>query len=142
MKILVAVDGSDNALRATKAAIALLARVGEAESRLDLLSVHDPQSLQYAAGVIGQDRIGQFLADASKRDLTDAQALVAAAGLASESLIEHGPVAQTIGAVATRGSYDMLVLGSKGRSNFRDFLRGSVAQRVGATTEVPVLLIR
>ena len=60
----------------------------------------------------------------------------------SAVLVEQGPVAQTIGAAATRGGYDMLVLGTKGRGSFRDFLLGSVAQRVGASTEIPVLLVR
>ncbi|MEZ5651448.1 MAG: universal stress protein [Burkholderiaceae bacterium] len=142
MKLLVAVDGSPNALRAVEAAIALLGRVSEADNRLDLVSVHDPQALHYAVGVIGEQRIEKFLADASAQDLEAARERVAAAGLASESLVERGPVAPTIGAIATRGAYDMLVLGTKGRSNVRDFLMGSVAQRIGATTAVPVLLVR
>ncbi len=142
MRLLVAVDGSENALRATRAAIDLLGRVGEPDNRLDLITVHDPASLQYATGVIGEDRISKYLDDASQQDLQDARLLVADAGLPSEILIQRGPIAPTIGEAATRGAYDMVVLGTKGRSNFRDFVIGSVAQRISATTEVPILLVR
>lgn len=142
MRILVAVDGSPNALRALDRAIALLQRVPESDNQVDLISVHDPAALQYAGGVIGADRIEQYLNDASAEDLREAEARVAASGLASRSLRERGAIAPTIGAAATDGGYDLLVLGAKGRSNFRDFITGSIAQRISATTEVPVLLVR
>jgi nucleotide-binding universal stress UspA family protein len=41
-----------------------------------------------------------------------------------------------------KGKYDMIVLGSKGRSAIADMLLGSVAQRVLTQAKQPVVLVK
>ncbi len=57
--------------------------------------------------------------------------------------IRTGPsAAREILACAKAGKFDQIVLGAKGRSAIADLLLGSVAHRVLATAEVPVLLVK
>jgi nucleotide-binding universal stress UspA family protein len=51
-------------------------------------------------------------------------------------------VATEIAAAAERGKFDLLVLGSKGRSAVKDLLIGSIARRVAEISRVPVLLVK
>jgi nucleotide-binding universal stress UspA family protein len=49
--------------------------------------------------------------------------------------------ATVITATARSDGYDLIVVGTKGRSQYADILIGSVAQRVASTADVPVLLV-
>ena len=53
-----------------------------------------------------------------------------------------GQPAQEIIACAAAGKFDLIVLGSKGRSAMTDLLLGSVANRVVATATQPVAVIK
>ena len=53
-----------------------------------------------------------------------------------------GHVGKEIVNCAKTGKFDLLVLGAKGRSAVADLLPGSVAQRVVATAQTPVLLVK
>jgi nucleotide-binding universal stress UspA family protein len=53
-----------------------------------------------------------------------------------------GNAAQEIVAQGQKGKYDMIVLGSKGRSAIADMLLGSVAQRVLTQAKQPVVLVK
>jgi nucleotide-binding universal stress UspA family protein len=57
-------------------------------------------------------------------------------------IIRTGHVSDEIASAATRGKFDMIVLGSKGRSAIRDLLVGSIAKRVSEIATVPVLLVK
>ena len=65
-----------------------------------------------------------------------------AAGIKHDMAIVIGNVSREIISFADKGKYDMIVLGSKGRSAVADFLIGSVAQRVLAHAKQPVLLVK
>ena len=53
-----------------------------------------------------------------------------------------GPIAKKIGEYAEKGRYDMIVMGSHGRSAAGNLFLGSVATRVLAECKVPVLIVR
>jgi nucleotide-binding universal stress UspA family protein len=57
-------------------------------------------------------------------------------------VIRTGHIAQEIVKSAKEGKFDLVVLGSKGRSAIVDILVGSVAQRVLATALQPVVLVK
>ena len=50
--------------------------------------------------------------------------------------------ADTIAALAAKGKYDLLMMGSHGHGSFKSLLMGSVATKVLSHTHIPVLLIR
>ncbi|HTJ95958.1 MAG TPA: universal stress protein, partial [Rhodocyclaceae bacterium] len=53
-----------------------------------------------------------------------------------------GHISEEIVKFAASGKFDLIVMGSKGRSGLADLLMGSVAQRVLATAKQPVLLVK
>ncbi len=141
MKMLVAIDGSKNALRALKYAIKLAGKLSEPSS-LVLVNAHDDTALRGASQFVGKDTVKGYLDDLSNSELAEAVALAEKSGLSFETRLVRGQVAQTILKAATDRDCDQIILGSKGRSALRDLLIGSVAQRVIAMSTIPVTIIK
>ncbi|RPH67629.1 MAG: universal stress protein [Burkholderiales bacterium] len=141
MKLLVATDGSKNSLRAVKYAAQLLGRLAEGGS-ITLISVHDDVALRHARRFVGKQAVEEYLRELSEQDLADARKQLEKAGVAHDMIIRTGHVATEIVDAAERGKFDLLVLGSKGRSALKDLLIGSVAKRVAEISKVPVLLVK
>ena len=141
MKILVAIDGSKNALRALKHAIKLAARLSE-PSELLLVNAHDDIALRGASQFVGKDAVRSYLDDLSRGELADAIKAVEKAKVKYEAKMLRGQVAQSIAKAAADADCELIVLGSKGRSAIKDLLIGSVAQRVASLSDVPDTLVK
>ncbi len=141
MKMLVAIDGSKNSLRALKYAIKLAGKLSEPSS-LVLVNAHDDTALRGASQFVGKDTVKGYLDDLSNSELAEAVALAEKSGVSFETRLVRGQVAQTILKAATDRDCDQIILGSKGRSALRDLLIGSVAQRVIAMSTIPVTIIK
>lgn len=141
MKLLVACDGSKDALRAVKFAAGMLSSMSDPGS-ITLISVHDTVALRHAARFVGKDAINEYLREISEQDLAAARKALDKAGVKHDMIIRTGHVSNEISSAATRGKFDMIVLGSKGRSALRDLLIGSIAKRVSEIATVPVLLVK
>lgn len=141
MKILVAIDGSKNSLRALKYAIRLSGKMSE-PSELLLVNAHDDIALRGAGQFVGKDAVKGYLDELSRTELADAIQTAEKAKVRFATKMLRGQVAQSIAKAAADGGCDLIVLGSKGRSAIKDLLIGSVAQRVAALSEVPVTLVR
>ena len=142
MKILVATDGSKSALQAVKYASKLIRQLSSTSSSITLISVHDDTGLRHAKAFVGSDVVADYLRELSEKELKPAQKALDAAGIKHDMEVRIGHVAQEIVQCAKAGKFDLIVLGAKGRSAIVDLLLGSVAQRVLATAETPVLLTR
>jgi len=141
MKLLVACDGSRHALQAVKYAIKLIGGLSEGGS-VTLISVHDTVALRHASRFVGKEAIQDYLREISETGLAAARKALDKAGTRHDMIIRTGHVADEIANTATRGKFDMIVLGSKGRSAIRDLLIGSIAKRVSEIATVPVLLVK
>lgn len=141
MKILVAIDGSENALRALDHSIDLAGRLDE-KSELVLINVHDDAALHSASRALGSNAVKDYLSDLSKEQLAGALTKAEASGVPFEKVIATGPISATIVNEAETRQVELIVLGTKGRGGLRDWLIGSVAQRVSASGPVPVLLVK
>lgn len=141
MKILLATDGSKNALRAVRHAARLAADL-KSDSTVTLISVHDATALRHAQRFVGRKVVDDYLRDLSEADLADARKVLDKAGVRHDMIIRTGHVGAEIAAAATEGKFDLVVLGSKGRSALKDLLMGSVAQRVMELSKVPVLMVK
>lgn len=139
MKILVAVDGSKSSLNAVKYAAKLASNMRSQDS-ITLISVHDDQGLAHAKQMVGKAKVEDYLRELSDKDLKAARAVLAKTSIKHDSVIATGHVAATI--VKASAKFDMVVMGTKGRSGLLDLLMGSVAQRVLATCAKPVLLVK
>jgi nucleotide-binding universal stress UspA family protein len=141
MKLLVACDGSRHALQAVKYAIKLIAGLSDGGS-ITLISVHDTVALRHASHFVGKEAVQDYLRGISETDLAAARKALDKAGIRHDMIIRTGHVSDEIASAATRGKFDMIVLGSKGRSAIRDLLVGSIAKRVSEIATVPVLLVK
>jgi nucleotide-binding universal stress UspA family protein len=140
MKILVAVDGSKSSLNAVKYAVKLASNF-RTQDRITLINVHDDEGLRHAQQFVGKDSIADYLRTLSDKELKSALAVLVKAGVKHDCIIQTGHVAEVISNAADK-KFDMVVMGSKGRSGLVDMLVGSVAQRVMATCKKPVLLVK
>ena len=142
MKILVATDGSRHALHAVQYAVKLVRLLRSATNPITLISVHDDIGLRSAKSFVGSAKVADYLRELSEKELKPARKLLDAAGAKHNMVIRTGRVAQEIVACANEGKFDLIVMGSKGRSAIADLLIGSVAQRVLATAKQPVVLVK
>jgi len=141
MKLLVAIDGSKNSLRALKYATKLAGKLAE-PAELVLVNAHDDIALRGASQFVGKDAVKGYLDDIAREELKEAIAAADKAKAPYVVRMARGPVAQAIVKVGADESVDTIVLGSKGRTALKDLLIGSVAQRVIAIAEVPVVLVK
>lgn len=140
MKILVAVDGS----RYTKRMLAYLAAhdewLGPHHSYTVLAVVAPVPSL--AAAAVAKDLLKAHYAEDSEKVLKPVRAFLGRHGLAVEYVTKIGAVAETIASLASKGKYDLLMMGSHGQGSLGNLVLGSVATKVMALCDTPVLLVR
>lgn len=141
MKILVAIDGSKNSLRALKYAIKLAAKLTDSADLL-LVNAHDDIALRGASQFVGKDAVKAYLDELAQGELKDAIEAVTKSKLRFETKMLRGQVAQSIVKAASDAECDLIVLGSKGRTALKDLLIGSVAQRVASLADMPVTLVK
>lgn len=141
MKILVATDGSKHALNAVKYAAKLVSNT-RSNDKITLISVHDDTGFRHAAQFVGKAEVEDYLREVSEKELKSARKVLTDADIKHDQAIVIGHVSEEIVKFANAGKFDLIVMGSKGRSGIADLLIGSVAQRVLATAKQPVLLVK
>ena len=140
MKILVPVDGSKSALNAVKYAAKLSGNM-RSNDTVTLIIVHDDHGLRHAKQFVGKAAVEDYLRELSDKELKSSLAVLKKAGIKYNTIVQTGHVAAAIANTANKG-YDMVIMGTKGRSALADLLIGSVAQRVVAACKKPVLLVK
>lgn len=141
MKILVAADGSKCSLSAVKYAAKLSSNMRSNDS-ITLISVHDDAAFRHASQFVGKSEVEDYLRELSEKDLKAARKVLDTANVKHNQAIVIGHISEEIVKFAAAGKYDLIVMGSKGRSGIADLLIGSVAQRVLATAKQPVLMVK
>lgn len=149
MKVLCAVDGSEFSQWAVEA----IGAVGRsALSSVTLLHVLDTRHLKpagaphvatYRGVKAAMDKSGETilrrasgcletaLSQSARRPRTDVQ-----------TLLLHGAPASTIVQRATQEGSDLIVLGTRGVSDIKGFLLGSVARKIASLAACPVLVVK
>jgi len=148
MKILLAVDGSTYSRRAER----LLARHPfKGPLRITVLHVVDLAALMEPVRLspLAALKYGQLMRREVQRSLRAADRLTAttARRLASKwprtkALVLRGDPAEQIIARAKRERAELIVMGSRGLSDIRSFLLGSVSHKVTAHAPCSVLVVR
>jgi len=141
VKLLVAIDGSDNALRAARFAASLIQQMRTPGS-ITLISVHDDVALRNARRFVGKQVVDEYLRDLSEQDLAGAHRMLDELEIPHDHIIRTGAIADEVSQAADPDQFAMVVLGSKGRTGLRDLLIGSVARRVSEISRIPVLLVK
>jgi nucleotide-binding universal stress UspA family protein len=141
MKILVAIDGSKSALQAVKYVRALAGQLAN-PPHITLLTVHDDTGLRHLTKHLPKGGLEDYFREISERDLKPARKLLDNAEIAHDMVIHFGHVVDEILKTADSGKFDLIVLGSKGRSGLSDLMIGSVAQRISALSRRAVTLVK
>jgi nucleotide-binding universal stress UspA family protein len=135
--ILVAVDGSDHALDATRVASQLAAALS---ARLMVVTVYEAPSS--ALGEPNYSRALSEALDGAQRILDEAKrAALDVSGREPDTEWLGGEPGETIVSAARAGGYDLVVLGTRGRGPLTAALLGSVSAAVAARAGRPVLVV-
>jgi len=141
-RILVAVDGSPFAERALAQAVDLSRKYG---SRL--LIVHVVLRRFYAvtpseAGVLATTVFVKEMESEGKKIIAKSEEVVKAAGVAYESKLVRGVPADEIVRLAQAENVDLIVIGSRGLTEVRAFLLGSVSDKETHHAKCPILVVK
>jgi len=101
----------------------------------------DLPMLERVAAALGEDRVAQIHRENSEEALKGARGRLKRAGIAFDEAHTSGPAAYCISQKAAQGKFDLVLMGSHGRSALRNILLGSVTARVLSESTVPVLVV-
>lgn len=140
MKILVPVDGSPF----TKRMLAYLAAHDEwlgGAHQYTLLHVAAPVPPR-AAAVLDKSVLQSHYADESEKVFKPIRDFFAKQTIPAEFVAKVGHAADIIATVASKGKFDLLMMGSHGHGLLSNLVLGSVTTKVMAQCEIPVLIVR
>jgi YjbE family integral membrane protein len=141
-RVLLAVDGSDGSIKATRQLLTLRDDLRQREGlSVQLLNVQRPVSGDVSRFVSGQT-LEDYHHERSAQALEPVRAVLDAAGLAHQDHSRVGDPGPTIAEAARELGCDMIVMGSRGLGSHTGALLGSVAQGTVEYATVPVLLVR
>jgi nucleotide-binding universal stress UspA family protein len=140
-KLLVPVDFSVHSAEAIRVAVELAKRF---EGSLKLVHVYDPLVYSLPDGFVflPQYQIDQLF-EALDAQLASSKKLALDAGAPRvETELLKGFVAGEIVDHATRGEFDLIVMGTHGRTGMKHLVIGSIAERVVRLSTCPVLTVK
>lgn len=140
-KMLVPIDGSENAERALQYALSLAKENGSIE--LHLVTVH-PEPVIYGEiqVYVSREKMEELQKRHSEDILKPAEAAVKAAGVTYTSDILIGDVAPMIVNKADELNCDGIVMGTRGMGAIGNLVMGSVATKVVHLAKWPVILVK
>lgn len=136
-KILVPVDGSDNAALACRHAVSLAM-----DGNLEIVLLHCYPDLPATIGGDARDEIIAASEMEGKRLLAPCQEHCEESGVKCKTLVRCGGPGRTIVQVAQAEGCDLVVMGSRGLSDFSGMVLGSVSHRVLRHATMPILIVR
>lgn len=137
MKIAVAIDGSDNALRAVRHAITLAQHFPGAQ--LEIIYVADYNKAKDER-LLAQNEESLLLKRQQKVD--PVLGLAHQAGIKAKMTILKGEPSQEIIKYVNAEAMDHLVLGSRGLNTFQEMVLGSVSHKVMKHVNCPVTVVK
>jgi len=142
-RILVPIDFSAHSEKAIRYATTLATKFG---ARLTLLHViEDPfvtGAWQSQVFVPNIPELLQNLINAAQTHMAEQTKQLAAQGFVTESSVTTGRPSSAIVEQASQGGFDLIVMGTQGRTGLSRVFLGSVAQRVVQRAPCPVLTVR
>lgn len=149
MRILCAVDGSECSRWGVQALEALAEREPNA---VTLLHVVDPSALRAGRerspvaktrALAAMDKAGEVLLRETERIARVALGQATTSPrTALHRVLAHGPVSGTIVRQARRVKADLILLGSRGLSDIRGFLLGSISRQIASIAPCSILIVK
>lgn len=142
LRILLAVDGSESAVRATRKLVESAAAHKE-PPQVELVTVHlpVPHVGGFSGVVISNEMIEQHYREEGEKALAPSKEILDAAGIRYTTHILVGDIAKAIAEHADKTRCDMIYMGTRGMSAVSHMLVGSIATKVLHLAHVPVVLV-
>jgi nucleotide-binding universal stress UspA family protein len=140
MKVLVAIDGSKFSLRGLEYVVTH-ADVFGVTPEITLINVHPPVPSPRAAAWVGKDVVEKYYAEEADEALKGAREILGNVELVASEIRRVGDPGHEIAKAGASG-YQMIVMGTHGRTGLKNLVMGSVATRTIAESSVPVLLVK
>ena len=141
LKVLLPVDGSECAARATQKLIETVGWYKE-QPTVDLLAVHLPvPQFPNMSVFVSDEMLERYYAEECGVMLAPSKKALDAAGVKYAAYTLVGSIAESIVEQAKRSSSDMIYMGTRGMTALSNMVLGSVATRVLHLTHIPVVLI-
>jgi len=131
------VDGSESAKKAFEKSIYLAQRC---DSKLDV--IHVVLDSTYGGDSATTFELIDELKEKGKKLLEQCKNQAQSNNVAVETLLKLGDYAQVIIDTADQNDYDLIVMGSRGLSVFKELLLGSVSFKVMHHAKCPVMVVR
>ena len=142
MKILLAVDGSQNSLHAVEFLIEHARWYREAP-QVELVTVHLPvPKLPHMGKVVGRRELQRYYAEEGRANLARAARRLKAGGIDFTQRVLVGTIAETIARHAKEAGCELILIGTRGLTATAGALLGSTATKVLHIAKTPVLLVR
>ena len=136
-KILVPLDGSKNSIRGLETAITLARSCGATIT--GIYSIYAPPHSEFR----GVGSVEKSLNVQVKKFMEEAKVLAAKNGIVFNEKIARGEIGYNIIKLAHgKGNFDMIVMGSRGRSSAKEMFFGSVSNYVIHTSKIPVVVVK
>ena len=136
--ILVPVDGSDDAKFACKVAAQLASAIPGKET------IHLLYCVPQIPGLIGGDQRAKLMLEHEKeaaKIFSEADLAFAKSDITVNRHIKYGPIAETITDAAIELGCTIIIMGTRGISELKSIVLGSVSHEVLRESSVPVLLV-
>lgn len=144
LKVLLAVDGSENSLRAARLALrfCLLSPEVEVTALYVGPSCHSLFPDPGGCSFIKQKELDQEIEARAEKVFSTLKEIFAPEGKEFRAAVERGNAAEAIARLAREGQYDLVVVGSRGYGEPGGMALGSVAHKVLHLASCPVVVVK
>ncbi len=136
-RILVPLDGSKNSINGLEEAIRIAKPVNASITGLCIIPTSPPITMP---GI--QSGFMDHMTDAAAKVMTDAKKMTSRHGIGFNGKLLYGIATIDIADFANKKKYDLVVIGSHGRSGIKEMFLGSVSNAVIHKSKVPVLVVK
>ncbi|MHB1420332.1 MAG: universal stress protein [Bacillota bacterium] len=143
-KILVATDGSPSALKAVKTAAEMVGHLPGAS--ITLITVGKPSHFLYSEGLVVAADVVQNMIELSEQHarkvVEESVAVLEEQNIPCKTIVAIGDPRIEICAAASKGGYDLIVIGNRGRNMLAGIVLGSVSSHVMHNAHCSVLVVK
>lgn len=136
-RILLAVDGSEHSLRATKEAVKIATLTSNCIIEIVFVADYDK-----AKNDVLHSHGKEELELSRRRKIQPAEDQLKANNLSYQIKILHGEPAPTIVEYANKEKVDLVIIGSRGLNALQEMVLGSVSHKVVKRVNCPVLIVK
>jgi nucleotide-binding universal stress UspA family protein len=135
-KILVALDGSKNSIRALSNTIQLAKQTGASITGMFVIQVF-PTEMGLMRTVVGK-----ALSKHYKHFMQTAKTMCTKKDVSFRGMVQYGEEGKTIVSFAHKNNFDLIVVGSRGMGKLGELFLGSTSNYVVHSSKIPVLIIK